>query len=95
MTYMQIRTAVRAVDAEQPREQSQLAAWFLTSALVIVIWSVSYLVRQPGVATNAMPFSPVGDFALEGMLLALGWLAVLAAACIAVLTGAARIDEPR
>src|SRR5688572_14918689 len=85
------RTAVREV-AERRAEQSQAAAWFWAGCTAIVIWSLSYLIRQPGVATSALAlsFSPVGDFALEGMLLALAWLGMLAGACIAILTGAAR-----
>ena len=76
-------------------EQSRAAAWFWSTALAVVVWSVSYLIRQPGVATStlALPFSPLGDFALEGMLLAIVWLGLLAAVCLAVLTGTARIDE--
>ena len=89
-----VRTAV-AEGAERRAEQSQAAAWFWAGCTAIIVWSVSYLIRQPGIATSALaqPFSPVGDFALEGMLLALAWLGVLAAACLAVLTGAARIEE--
>jgi hypothetical protein len=97
-----VRTAVRprAGESADTAEQSHAAASYWSGCLAVVIWSLSYLIRQPGVATSALgasarPFSPVGDFALEGMLLALAWLAVLAVACIAVLTGAARIEEPR
>ena len=88
------RTAAREV-AARGAEQSQTAAWFWAGCTALVIWSLSYLIRQPGIATSALvhPFSPVGDFALEGMLLALAWLGMLAAACIAVLTGVARIEE--
>src|SRR5687768_4899736 len=78
-------TAVRtrAMERTHERVQPQAAGWFWSTALAVVLWSVSYLIRQPGVATSALaqPFSPVGDFALEGALLALGWLSVLAAAC--------------
>ncbi|HEU5317759.1 MAG TPA: hypothetical protein VFX49_16730 [Chloroflexota bacterium] len=76
-------------------EESQAGAWYWTVALAVVVWSVSYLIRQPGVATSslAQPFSPVGDFAVEGMLLALSWLGLVAAACVALLTGAARFEE--
>ena len=89
------RTAVREVAARRA-EQPQAAAWFWAGCAAIVIWSLSYLIRQPGIATSALvqPFSPVGDFALEGMLLALAWLGMLAGFCIAVLTGVARIEEP-
>jgi hypothetical protein len=86
--------AVQERVAERP-EQAQAAAWFWAGCVTIVIWSVSYLIRQPGVATSAatLPLSPVGDFALEGMLLALTWLGMLAATCLAVLTGVARVEE--
>ena len=89
------QSTARATARVHAEEQSQAAAWFGAAALAVVIWSVSYLIRQPGVVTTtlAQPFSPVGDFALEGMLLALAWLGVLVAACLAVLTGAARIEE--
>ncbi len=90
-----VGVAARPAVRESAAEQSSAAAWFWAVSLAVVIWSVSYLIRQPGVATStlAMPFSPVGDFALEGMLLALCWLGVLVAACLAVLSGAARIVE--
>ena len=90
-----VGVAARTAAGEGPREQSQAAACFWSAALAVVVWSVSYLVRQPGVATSALslPFSPVGDFALEGMLLALVWLGLLAGLCLAVLTGAAHINE--
>src|SRR5688500_8315250 len=90
-----VAVGARAIDRPRTEAQSKAAAWFWSTALTIVLWSVSYLARQPGVATSALslPFSPLGDFALEGALLALGWLALLAAACLAVLTGAARIEE--
>ena len=89
------RPTAREAARVAPAEQSSAAAWFWAVSLAVVVWSVSYLIRQPGVATSALshPFSPVGDFALEGMLLALSWLGVLVAACLAVLTGAARIVE--
>lgn len=90
-----MQAAARVAPRVQQREESQAAAWYWSVALAVVVWSVSYLIRQPGVATTAMtqPFSPVGDFALEGMLLALAWLGLIAAACIALLTGAARFEE--
>jgi hypothetical protein len=61
-----------------------------------VAWSLSYLIRQPGAGatTLAEPFSLVGSFALEGMLLALGWLALLVVACLAILSGVAVIEDP-
>src|SRR6266542_2805832 len=78
------------------RVAARAAVWYWSSAFAVVVWSVSYLVRQPGAAgtTLAPPFSPVGDFALEGMLLALAWLGLLLAACLALLSGAAHVREP-
>jgi hypothetical protein len=55
----------------------------------VVIWSLTYLLRQPGVSdVAAQPFSLIGDFALEGAFLALAWLALVVVACLAVLRGA-------
>jgi hypothetical protein len=77
-------------------ERSQAAVWFWSVTFAVIVWSVSYLLRQPGVAGSALdePFSFLGNFALEGMVLALAWLGVLVTACLAVLTGAARIEDP-
>ena len=88
------RGAVRAHAGE--RETSRAATRYWSAAVAVVAWSVSYLVRQPGVSarTLAPTFSPVGDFALEGMLLALAWLALLLVACLALISGAAQIREP-
>jgi hypothetical protein len=88
-----VRSGARPADEG---EGSRTAAWYWSVALAVAVWSVSYLVRQPGVAATTLvpPFSPFGDFALEGMLLALAWLGVLLAACLVLLTGAARIQEP-
>ena len=54
--------------------------------LALLCWSATYLVRQPP-AGAGWPISPVGDFLVEGMLLAVSWLALLVAACVAILTG--------
>jgi hypothetical protein len=75
-------------------ERSRAASWFGTGAITVVIWSVSYLIRQPGVATLNEPFSPLGNLALEGMVLALAWLGLLVTICLAILTGAAVVDDP-
>jgi hypothetical protein len=89
-----------AVVAVQQRERDdalpRAAGWFWGAALAVVVWSASYLLRQPGVAAGALvePFSFFGNFALEGMVLALAWLVLLASACLAVLTGVARIEDP-
>lgn len=86
-------TPRREAEAAAP---ATLAAWFWKSVAVVIAWSVSYLLRQPGVAASSLaePFSFIGNFALEGMVLALGWLILLACACLAVLTGAAQFDDP-
>jgi len=55
----------------------------------VVFWSLTYLLRQPGVSdVAAQPFSLMGNFALEGAFLALAWLALVVVACLAVLRGA-------
>lgn len=87
--------AARSVGRTRAAQESQAAAWAWSAAVALVVWSVSYLVRQPGVVTSTLahPFSPVGDFALEGMLLALVWLALLAGLCLAILTGVVQVVE--
>ena len=91
-----VRVAVRQAPQAAERETSRAASWYWRAAIAVVAWSISYLVRQPGssASTLAPTFSPVGDFALEGMLLALMWSALLVLACLAVLSGAAQIREP-
>ena len=64
-------------------------AWAAGSVAFVVFWSLTYLLRQPGVSDVASrPFSLLGDFALEGTCLALAWLALVVVACLAVLRGA-------
>ena len=89
------RAGAAVAVAERAEEKSQAAAWFWSVTLAVIVWSLSYLLRQPGVAGSSLvePFSPVGNFAIEGMVLALAWLGVLVTACLAVLTGAARIED--
>src|SRR5688500_3523715 len=41
-----------AIDRTRTEAQSKAAAWFWSTAMTIVLWSVSYLARQPGVATS-------------------------------------------
>ena len=49
----------------------------------VLLWSLTYLVRQPGVAdVAAQPFSLLGNFALEGIALSLAWLGLLVSACV-------------
>ena len=59
----------------------------------LALWSISYLIRQPGLAMVEPP-SLVGNFAVEGMLLALGWLAAFVAGAAAVATGIVAFQEP-
>lgn len=88
------RAAAAPIEGDLP--QTWGATWFWRSTFAVIVWSISYLVRQPGLATAvaAEPFSVFGNFALEGMLLALGWLGLFAAISLAVLTGAAIVVDP-
>ena len=62
--------------------------WAAGTIAFVVFWSLTYLLRQPGVSdAGARPFSLLGDFALEGAFLALAWLALVVVACVAVLRG--------
>jgi hypothetical protein len=62
--------------------------WAAGAIAFVVFWSLTYLLRQPGVSdAAARPFSLLGDFALEGAFLALAWLALVVIACVAVLRG--------
>src|SRR5262245_33509313 len=46
--------------------------WAAGAVAFVVFWSLTYLLRQPGVSdAAARPFSLLGDFALEGAFLAL------------------------
>ena len=79
--------AQRQRNATQPR---QLAAG---AAAMLVLWSATYLARQTGLEL-ATPFSPLGDFALEGMVLAMAWLASVVAACVGTLAGVVVVRTP-
>jgi len=75
---------------ERPRDSalSGVAGYAAMAVAVVVFWSLTYLMRQPGVAVAAaQPFSLVGNFALEGAMLALAWLGLVVVACLAVLRG--------
>src|SRR5581483_7868396 len=63
-----------------------LAGWIGAGTALLLCWSVSYLLRQPGL-DPATPFSPLGSFALEGMLLGLVWIAAIAALALALAAG--------
>jgi hypothetical protein len=60
----------------------RVAAWQAAAAGALVLWSLTYLGRQLFEA-GAGAGSPLGDFALEGVLLALVWLAAVPAVCFA------------
>ena len=62
----------------------------------VLLWSLTYLVRQPGGADiGAPPFSLLGNFALEGVALSLAWLSLLVSGCVALLRGAIVITPGR
>jgi hypothetical protein len=62
----------------------------------VLLWSLTYLVRQSGAADVAVqPFSLLGSFALEGIALSLAWLGLLVSACVALLRGAIVITPGR
>lgn len=92
---MHRRVAVNSVERRPMPEvgsevgaEVRIGAWIAGLCAAVVLWSVTYLLRQPGVAgIGAEPFSLLGDFALEGAVLALAWLGLVVAGCIAVLRG--------
>jgi hypothetical protein len=58
----------------------RVTAWSLAAGSLLILWSLAYLARQQlplGVAVA----SPLGDFALEGVALALAWLGAMITAC--------------
>jgi hypothetical protein len=57
----------------------RLAAGPAAAGGTLILWSLTYLARQALPAGVAVA-SPLGDFALEGVALALAWLAALLAA---------------
>ena len=62
----------------------------------VLLWSLTYLVRQPGVAdVTGQPFSLLGNFALEGIALSLAWLSLLVSGCVALLRGAVVFTSER
>jgi hypothetical protein len=78
------------VAALEERDEARGVArsWMLAFVGAVVLWSLTYLLRQPGVAPGAQPFSLLGDFALEGAFLALAWLGLMLVTCVALLRGA-------
>ena len=85
----QAPAATRVARVEAP---SRTAALALAALGVLLLWSVSYLARQAGIDT----VSPAVTLraAVEGMALAVAWLAALVGACTAVLTGAVVLRQP-
>jgi hypothetical protein len=83
---------VRQDSAASGAAVSGVAVRVATAAALLVVWSLTYLCRQPAVEGAA--FSPFGNFALEGMLLAATWLGALATLCLATLSGHVVFREP-
>jgi hypothetical protein len=82
--------SAQTVTVERPREGvlSGVAGYAAMTVAVVIFWSLTYLMRQSGVAVAAeQPFSLIGNFALEGAMLALAWLGLVVVACAAVLRG--------
>src|SRR5207249_1845512 len=80
---------VPAVRVEAPSR----AAVLLVAALgTLLLWSISYLVRQAGFEA-ATPAAGMRS-AVEGMALALAWLAALGGGCVMVLGGVVAFGEP-
>jgi hypothetical protein len=76
----------------EDRAASGAAVRVAAAAALLVVWSLTYLCRQPAVEGAA--FSPFGNYALEGMLLAATWLGALATLCLATLSGHVVFREP-
>lgn len=96
------RVAVQAVQAVQTAPVAraavarvaapQRAVVLVATALgTLLLWSVSYLLRQ---AAPAVDSAAAMRFAVEGMALALVWLAALVGGSLAVLCGAVVIGVP-
>jgi len=96
VTRVEIGGGVALRETVREEERSRAAVWFWAATAMVIVWSLSYLLRQPGAGARVLiePFSPFGNFAIEGMLLSMMWLGVLLTACLALLTGAARIEDP-
>jgi len=90
--------SVRTAAAGRPREAalSGVAGYAAMAVAVVIFWSLTYLMRQPGAAVAAaQPFSLIGNFALEGAMLAMAWLGLVVVACLAVLRGNVVIASDR
>jgi len=98
MAVTRVETGGRIALQETAREEerSHAAVWFWSATAMVIVWSLSYLLRQPGAGARVLiePFSPFGNFAIEGILLSMMWLGVLLTVCLALLSGAARIEDP-
>src|SRR4051812_38447028 len=84
--------AVRAVPLARWEAPSGAAALIVGAVGTLLVWSASYLVRQTGFAAAA-PAAAM-QAALEGMALALVWLAALVGGCAALLCGAVAFKDP-
>lgn len=80
-----------------PTWAGAVTAWLMA----LVLWSLTYLARQSLLdasawgANAALAVTGAADrLAIEGMTLALAWLATLTAGCLAVLSGAVIIRYP-
>jgi hypothetical protein len=58
----------------------QVGPWAVAAGGTLVLWSLTYLARQAPPAGGVVA-SPLGDFALEGVALALAWLGAVLTAC--------------
>jgi hypothetical protein len=81
-----------AAPASEDSAASGAVVKVAAAAALLVVWSLTYLGRQPAVEGAA--FSPFGNYALEGMLLAVTWLGALATLCLATLSGHVVFREP-
>jgi hypothetical protein len=81
--------ATRVAQVEAP---SRAAVLMAAAVGTLLLWSISYLVRQAGFEAA----SPAAGMraAVEGMALALAWLASLAGGCVMVLGGVVAFREP-
>jgi hypothetical protein len=69
-----------------PRTANRAAVLLSSAAGVVLLWTLSYLLRQPGGSVMDAP-GEYARYAVEGMALASVWLAAIAGGCIAALTG--------
>ena len=68
------------------RPVSRVAVLLVSGAGVVLLWTLSYLLRQPAGGIMEDP-AAYARHALEGMALALVWLGAILGGCGVVLTG--------